>query len=1047
MAAWVACRKQPFFPSSSRALATVPSAATDSSKVYSKTLLLPKTAFPQWVDPQKSEVPFRRKTSEDLYKWQEENAKGPLFVLHDGPPYANGNLHMGHAMNKILKDIINRFHVLRGRKVNYIPGWDCHGLPIEAKTLKELKREAHTLPSTVIRTSAKSVAEREVVKQKEEFQELGIMADWSKEGTYRTLDKSYEIRQLRVFQQMVEKGLIYRNYRPVHYSPSSRSALAEAELVYRDDHISRSVYVLFRLDIPPTTADSPLADLCRSKGGEVKLMVWTTTPWTLTANMGIAVNPGMEYSVLEMPSMETIIVAKARLSALSHILGSGSEKLTVLGEDLVGLTYRPLFQPKVRSDGSFKIVPSAHVTPESGTGLVHTAPAHGAEDYAVFRDLGLLRVQDPASLVCYVDSEGRYSKAVIDAVGEEYGERLVGLDVLVRGTSIVIEQLKEMKGVFVAEERVTHKYPYDWKTDKPIIVTATSQWFASLDSIKETAIAALKNVQFYPPESRNRLESFVRSRSEWCISRQRVWGVPIPSLHHLPTGETVLETRSLAHILAVLEERGPNYWWDGSVADFVPGYLSAKFGTPRGRAAIEKEWAKGTDTMDVWFDSGSSWSMLRDKGILSESEGHRAYADICLEGSDQHRGWFQSMLLTAMATTSGMNASSESSQVDTLPYRSLITHGMVLDQDGKKMSKSLGNVMSPMAIIRGGKDKKKEPAYGTDVLRFWAASVEFWRDAALGPTVLAQAAESLRKIRNTARFILGNIGDEDSRRDLLRVDAKDMSVADRYVMRELLHLEQSVLVHYTQFNLPRVVQAISRFANTTLSALYFDITKDVLYANKGDSVERRAVVTVLEQVLERMVFMMAPLTPHLAEEIFYHQYGAIGEKSEGLSVFTKLWEPLAKAAEPSIWDDDQVCRDMSVLTKLRDSILGLLEQARGHKNLRSSLEAEVDIIIPISDGTDQTSEVVTILRRHRDFLETFFIVSGVSIIDGEVLNTEANGWAYSSSLDLPFSTNTFSIRIRPSTREKCPRCWTYTRPEEDDLCNRCADAVQHLPTP
>ncbi|THH08957.1 hypothetical protein EW145_g2354 [Phellinidium pouzarii] len=940
----------------------------------------------------------------------------------------------GHAMNKILKDIINRFHVIQGRKVNYIPGWDCHGLPIETKTLIELRKEASALPPAAIRAGALHVAEREIIKQKEQFCELGIMADWTTEGTYRTLDTSYEIRQLRVFQQMIEKGavaistlplystyidagLIYRNYRPVHYSPSSLSALAEAELNYQDDHVSRSVYVFFQLEAPLETTNTVLADRFRLQSGGVKLMVWTTTPWTLTANMGIAVNPEMEYSFLEMASGETVVVAKERISALSSILGSSNEIFTITGKDLIDFTYRPLFPSTPRSIAPFKIIPATHVTPESGTGLVHCAPAHGADDYVSFRALGLLREQDSASLICHVDSKG--------------------LDVLTSGTHMVIEQLKKMGDVLVWEENITHRYPYDWRTDKPIIVTATSQWFVSLDSIKEKALDALKDITFYPPESRNRLESFVRSRSEWCISRQRVWGVPIPSLHHISSGKAVLDARSLAHIIALLEKNGPNYWWTASVSELVPHYLLTEFGTPEDVETIEKEWVKGTDTMDVWFDSGCSWALLRDQGIQSESKGVNAYADICLEGSDQHRGWFQSMLLTAVATAPEADTASESAQAQVLPYKTLITHGMVLDQEGKKMSKSLGNVLDLMLIIKGGKDLKKDPAYGADVLRFWVASVDFSRDVALGPAVLGRMSDSMKKIRNTMRFLLGNIGDEKSRESLVRVDVKDMSIADRYVMRELLYLEESVLGHYAQYNFSQITKAISRFANVTLSALYFDITKDILYANQKTSLERRAVITVLEQVLWRLVFMLAPITPHLAEEVYFYVSGASGPKQDGLSVFTKRWVPLSDEIKNTL-NDVEVQQDMDVLLKVRSSVLGLLEEAREQKHLKNSLEAEVDIIVP-NNWAEQGSEIATVLHRHKKFLKTLFIVSDVSIIDESFLGTGDEEWMYNSPLNFPYVADALRIRIRPSSREKCPRCWAYSRSEEDSLCDRCAD--------
>ncbi|KIJ61453.1 hypothetical protein HYDPIDRAFT_115926, partial [Hydnomerulius pinastri MD-312] len=1016
-----------------RGLSSAPTSAKLDSKAFSKTLLLPKTSFPLWSDPAKTEAPFRRKTCDELYRWQAQNAQGPLFVMHDGPPYANGHLHIGHALNKILKDIINRFHVSIGNRVHYIPGWDCHGLPIENKALQDLKKDAHTLPASTIRHAAKVTAEREMKTQKEEFEQFGIMADWSKVSTYRTLDHDYEIRQLHIFQQMVAKGLIYRDYRPVYFSPSSRSALAEAELVYKDDHVSHSVYVAFTLNGTGSAEASIPGDAQERIGasrifhemgtGEVRLLVWTTTPWTLTANMGIAVHPDLTYSLVKSPRQPGLfVVAKDRLSALERILGplSEVEVLTeVQGADLVGLGYRGIFST-LPNDGAssvsepsslhsdLRIIPASHVTSDSGTGLVHCAPAHGAEDYLAFRTQGLLS----SGMVCHVDGEGKYSQRVMDVVpASAGGEELVGLEVLKAGKVVV--KLLEGTVALLAVERVKHRYPYDWKTNEPVIVTATSQWFANLDNIKEDALAALEEVTFFPPASRNRLTSFVRSRSEWCISRQRVWGVPIPSLHYLPSGTAILTSSSLSHILSVLEKKGVQHWWDGPVSDFLTPELIAQYGEG------ESDWKKGTDTMDVWFDSGTSWSML------GQVEGRKHRADICLEGSDQHRGWFQSQLLTAVG------AAAEETKRPESPYGTLITHGMVLDESGKKMSKSLGNVVSPLTVIHGGSDKKKEPAYRTDVLRLWAATVEYWRDMSIGPTVLAQTAESMRKIRNSARFMLGNIGstklkDEHS---LLNVEKKDLGLAERYVMNELYKLEKTALEGYSTYNFPRVMTALTNFANITLSSLYFDITKDVLYANDVHSIERKVVVNTLQRILRSMTSVLAPVLPHLAEEINAQSLDGATSKS----FFAQKWEPLSTE-----WDDPQAEKDMSSLLTVRNTVLSLLENARGDKYLKSALEAKVTITIP-SDAID--TELIQLLRREENFLKTLFIVSDVRLTDHGDRPASASEWSYGGSLKIPDSDTDITIRVEPVTLSKCPRCWTFTRPDEDELCQRCKDVV------
>ncbi|KAG6872580.1 hypothetical protein C0995_008647 [Termitomyces sp. Mi166 len=924
-----------------------------------------------------------------MYTTQWKNAKGPLFVFHDGPPYANGNLHMG---------------------------WDCHGLPIENKALQELGQDSSNTPAGTIREAAHTTAKREIASQKEQFQHFGIMADWSHESTYRTLDPAYELRQLRIFQKMVEKGLIYRHYRPVHYSPSSRSALAEAELVYKDDHVSHSVYVTFEVDKKVPIKNSFLQELV-STTPSVKLLVWTTTPWTLTANMGIAVHPEMTYSIIRCSGEDSYvgIIAQERVAPLRDLLGTmeiidevqgmiiiiifSLDNHSVTGSDLVDIAYIPIFAPLAPTTTSLKIIPASHVTSESGTGLVHCAPAHGAEDYHAFLALGL--VSTSKKILCHVN-EGKFTKEVADVVGES-AVSLTGKEVLNDGSRSIVELLKQV-GALIKIQRIKHRYPYDWKTDKPIIVTATSQWFADLEGIKDNALRALEDVSFFPPQSRNRLESFICSRSEWCISRQRVWGVPIPALHRLDSDRAVLDAASLDHIISVIEKKGIEHWWNGPIDDFIPPALREG-----GRAPAET-WRKGTDTMDVWFDSGTSWSMLGEAGF---EKGRKHLADVCLEGSDQHRGWFQSQLLTAISS-----APADAPGVS--PYGTLITHGMVLDQAGKKMSKSLGNIISPLTIVLGGKDQKREPVYGADVLRLWAATVEYWRDMSIGPTVLAQVAESLRKIRNSARFMLGSVGDNTS---FQRVPREELGLAERYVMHELYTLEQTALEGYSSYNFPKVINSLTNFANITLSSLYLDITKDCLYANSLASPERRAVVNVLEQALTTMTSVFAPVLPHLAEEIHNNR------NPDGTSVFMTPWKPLS-----SEWKDDQAAKDMAELLRVRGVVLLLLERARGNKSaavdtssqhqrlLKSSLEAEVDIILP--EGADSTN-LGALLQREgefsspidelcteiysENFLKTLFIVSDASITDEGSLGTSSPEWLFTETLTIPDPLHTINV--------------------------------------
>ncbi|KAJ3799765.1 tRNA synthetases class I-domain-containing protein [Lentinula aff. detonsa] len=1012
----------------SRALSTV--SVPPETNSFSDTLFLPKTAFPLRPDPTKNETLYRARTCEELYRWQRRNVHGPEFVFHDGPPYANGDLHMGHALNKILKDIINRFALLRGRKIHYIPGWDCHGLPIENKALQELgKDSSHVLPST-IRTAAHAVAIREIASQKEQFRQFGIMADWDDDAsTYRTLDHSYEMRQLRIFEQMVNNGLIHRRYRPVHYSPSSRSALAEAELVYKDNHVSHSVYATFPLDV--SSAKTVLESAKLSLSEPIQLLVWTTTPWTLTANMGIAVHPEMTYTLIRRINDSSLsLVAQSRLEVLKDILGPIETLAELKGVDLIGLSYRPIFSSLCDIEPpAMQILGSSHVTTESGTGLVHCAPAHGEEDYKLFRSYGLISSGTPSaidSMICHV-SDGMFSEKVTDVLGPT-GKTLVGMPVLEEGSRAVVELLKQA-GKLLAVKRYTHKYPYDWKTDKPIIVTATSQWFANLDRIKGEALAALKDVRFYPNQSRNRLESFIKSRSEWCISRQRVWGVPIPALINSKTGNAILNRESLRHIIDVLEKKGVKHWWEGPVEDFLP---------PEVKANNAGEWQKSTDTMDVWFDSGTSWSMLDPP---SPSEGKSFRAEVCLEGSDQHRGWFQSQLLTAVGSASEMTTNvSEAitgpNENFRSPYGTLITHGMVLDEKGKKMSKSLGNIVSPLTIVLGGGGKKiKDPAYGADILRLWAASVDYKNDMSIGRTSLKQTAEAMRKIRNSARFMLGNIGDGRAMEGFERVERKDMGLIERFVMHELYVLEQTAIKGYEEYDFAKVTSALVNFANITLSSLYFDITKDCLYANSFQSLERRAVVTVLEKILNTTTSILAPILPHLAEEIHDHLQP---HNTTTKSFFEKEWKTL----DPE-WEDYAAAKDMSYLLKLRKSVLGLLEEGRRDQKVKSSLEAGIDIII---HDADKDHPIIKLLKREESLLKTLFITSDASLDDEEfsVNILKYLDQLYTDSVKLEKDLDSLRILLRPALLMKCPRCWTFTRRREEETCARCADVLRSL---
>ncbi|PPQ69799.1 hypothetical protein CVT24_003075 [Panaeolus cyanescens] len=990
---------------------------------FSDTLALPRTSFPLRRDPKDIDEDYQKLSCDELYKWQWKNAEGPLFVFHDGPPYANGDLHMGTQAQ--FMEIFDSKPLIFS---SYVPGWDCHGLPIENKAMKDLDMDPLKTSPLVIREAARKTALREIDSQKAQFRTMGIMADWdSAEDTYRTLDKHYTIRQLRIFQKMVEKGLIYRQHRPVYYSPSSRSALAEAELEYVDNHNSDSVYVQFTLPLEQLKHKNPLFRNELEGVSTASLLVWTTTPWTLTANMGIAVHRDLEYEIVKATDQalehagQLFVIATERREALQNILGSIETICSFTGSDLVGCTYQPIFSSSALGQ-SLPIIHASHVTSQSGTGLVHCAPAHGAEDYLAFRSNGLLAGTGTGGMVCHVNMEGQFSSEVSEVVGSDAAEQIVGKDILGKGNKAMIALLQQ-NGKVIKVQRIQHRYPYDWKTKKPVVVIATSQWFADLEKIKSKALTALEDVHFFPEHSRNRLESFIQSRSEWCISRQRVWGVPIPALYHIQSNKVVLDGPTLGHIISVMESKGVT-WWDGAIEDFVPPWLMTEEYIPAGSTKPMSEiWMKGQDTMDVWFDSGTSWSMLAEMGVGRGQDPvapRKHDADMCLEGSDQHRGWFQSQLLTAIG-------SKDEKEGPVSPYAGLITHGMVLDEKGKKMSKSLGNIISPMSIITGTPTNKKDAAYGINVLRMWAASVDYWKDMSIGPTVISQAVESLRKLRNSARFCLGNMGDAETMKNMERVPKSKMGLAERYMMNELYTLEQTALEGYRTYDFPKVMNALNNFTNITLSSLYFDITKDCLYANSLSSIERRAVVTVLEKVLETLTRVMAPVLPYLAEEIHATW------KKDGKSVFMTPWTPLGEE-----WKDAQAAEDMSSLLALRGDVLVLLEKARAAKQIKSALEAEVDIIIPDSLVDNK---FVELLRQEENFLKTLFIVSDALILDEGSLGTSSPAWVHSHTVDIRGTDESIAVRVRPATLHKCPRCWTYTRPENDHLCGRCSDVI------
>jgi len=768
---------------------------------------------------------YIQRCADDFYHWQSQNRPADdTFLLHDGPPYANGDLHAGHALNKILKDMILRVKVQQGRRVEYIPGWDCHGLPIELKAVDAA--EGKKMSPGAIRHAARKLAAKTVLKQMKSFRTYAVMGGWERRWT--TMDMSYEVDQLRLFQRMAASGLIYRKYKPVYWSPSSGTALAEAELEYNEDHLSRAAYVRF-----PIVGDTSHLPGLQGFTGKLYAVVWTTTPWTLPANRAVAVHGSLVYHIVRAGE-DAILVAGGCLDRLDNILlgdGKAPDILgTVDGAQLIGLQYHNLLRG--RSSATQPIIQGNFVTAESGSGLVHCAPGHGFDDYLACSDLGITGVAP-------VDNDGRFT----DEAFPDAPERLRGISVLENGGAAVLELLGP-DVLHVHEYR--HKYPYDWRTKKPIIIRATAQWFADVGSIKSQALEALDEVRFVPEGGKNRLAAFVKGRSEWCISRQRAWGVPIPAFYNA-NGDAVMTNEVIDHIICVVQERGMDAWWNDEQHD--PAWVPASLGDPT-------QYTRGTDTMDVWFDSGSSWTLMDRQ------------ADLYLEGSDQHRGWFQSSLLTRVAAMVNQGPATNSTTcVGLSPFKTLITHGFTLDKAGKKMSKSLGNIISADEVMEGSllpplKTKKKggntppvRDALGPDALRLWVAGSDYTRDIVLGEPVLQAIHQSLVKYRTIVKMLLGSM------HALAR--SAPLTKLDHIALLQLKNVMTEVGTHFDNHEFNKAISSLNHWVANDLSAFYLEALKDRLYCADGGG--------VLEPIFMGFLRMLAPITPVLVEEAWEHR--------------------------------------------------------------------------------------------------------------------------------------------------------------------------------
>jgi isoleucyl-tRNA synthetase len=977
------------------------------AKSYKNTVNLPQTAFNMRANAVQREPELQQFWAENqIYEQLSQNNIKDSFILHDGPPYANGSLHMGHALNKVLKDIINKYKLLQGHKIDYIPGWDCHGLPIELKVLQKMKsKERQELTPLKLRQKAKEFAIAAQQEQCASFKRYGIWGNWS--HPYLTLAPEYEAAQIDVFGQMVLKGHIYRGLKPVNWSPSSRTALAEAELEYPEGHTSPSIYVAF-----PVTQLGEGAAALTSYLPNLKVAIWTTTPWTIPGNLAVAVNGELEYAVVEIDPPAagsplnkggwggSLIVAKDLVERLSSTLATGLTLKTILsGKDLEHTVYRhPLFDRE-----SKVVIGGDYITTESGTGLVHTAPGHGQEDYITGQKYGL-------PILSPVDDGGKFT----EEAGKFAGLQVVakGNEKVSEGNQAIIDALQEA-GALLKHEEYPHKYPYDWRTGKPTIFRATEQWFASVEGFRDEALKAISTVTWIPAQGEKRITPMVSDRSDWCISRQRSWGVPIPVFYDVETNEPLLTEETINHVKGIIAKQGSDAWWELSVEELLPEAYRQNGRTYR----------KGTDTMDVWFDSGSSWA------AVAKGRNLKYPVDMYLEGSDQHRGWFQSSLLTSIATNG------------IAPYKTVLTHGYVVDQHGIKMSKSKGNGIPPELIIEGGNIKLKdsktgkeatvkfEPS-GADVLRLWIASADYTADVRVGGEIIKQPADSYRKIRNTARFLLGNLHDFDPSKDA--VAYADLPELDKYMLHRMTEVFTEVTDAYESYQFFRFFQAIQNFCVVDLSNFYLDIAKDRLYISNLNSFRRRSCQTVLAIAIENIAKAIAPVLCHMAEDIWQ----AIPYETGYQSVFQAGWVEIqdewhvgAFRGTPLHWETTR---------NLRDEVNKVMEQARTAKAIGSSLDAKV--LLQVHDAKLKAqlasyNSSVTLSEKNIDELRYFFLASQVELVDS-IGDAE-----YKSESDIA------NIAVVKADGEKCDRCWNYSLSvgsfkDDPTICDRCNAALK-----
>ena len=929
---------------------------SEKEKNYNATIKLPSTDFPMRGNLPQREPELIKKWDDEriYYKMIDKNRGNQSYILHDGPPYANGDIHIGHSLDKILKDFVIKYKNMRGFFAPYVPGWDTHGLPIEQQAIKKLGINRHEAGPVKFRQACREFATKYVNNQKEQFRRLGVLGDW--DHPYMTYTNDFVAKQIEIFGEMAEKGLIYKGLKPVYWCPKCETALAEAEIEYAEDK-TKSIYVKFAVK----------DDKGKFAGLEnVYFVIWTTTTWTLPGNVAICLNPDFEYAAIKVNNGEIYIVAKELIDSVCAATGIESYEIVgeYLGRDLEYITCRHPF-----IDRESLVILGDHVTLDAGTGCVHTAPGHGVEDYIACLNYDV-------ETVVPVDARGYLNELAGEFEGLYYAD----------SNEKILDKLRETDSLLAAVE-IIHQYPHCWRCDDPIIFRAAEQWFASVDKIKDAAVDAINQVKWIPAWGQDRITSMVRDRNDWCISRQRMWGVGIPIFYCKECGKELINRETIKRIANVVREQGSDAWYALDAKEILgDGFKCEACGCT--------EFTKEKDIMDVWFDSGSSH--------IAVCENHPDLTwppDLYSEGQDQYRGWFQSSLLTSVATRGRA------------PYSEVLTHGFVVDGEGKKMSKSKGNSVSPMEIVK---------KYGAEILRLWVASSDFKSDIRISDDMLKQLSEGYRKIRNTARYILGNLSDFDPNTDM--VDYKDMLEIDRWALMRLNDVVKKSLAAYDSYEYYVLYHAVHNFCVVDMSSFYLDIIKDRLYTEEANGLKRRSAQTAMYRILDTLARLLAPILAYTTEEIWSYLPHLASHDTESV-LFNHMPEYDAQLA------DDALAEKWDKVIAIRADVLKALEEARAEKVIGQSLAADVTVY------ADEKTKAF--LSEMKDELATIFIVSRVALAD----MADAPEGAVSGEL--------VKTLVAPAAGEKCERCWIYTDDIGSDaahptLCARCAGVVSKI---